>query len=1310
MDFFHVAVKEHEKGDKQGLSDIYPDFIVGRSQDLMVRAKTFYAIYDEATGLWSTDEYEVRRLVDEELARYADEHKGQINKIRFMRNFSSNSWRLWRNFLSSIGDNNHTLDSTITFADTVVKKEDYVSRRLSYSLKAGDHAAWDELIGTLYLPEERAKLEWAIGAIISGDSKKIQKFLVLHGPPGAGKGTVIDIILELFEGYTTTFEAKALASNSSAFAMETFRHNPIVAIQHDGDLSRIEDNTKINSIVSHEPMTMNEKHKPAYTIQLNAFLIMGTNKPVKITDAQSGLLRRLIDVYPSGVRVEEGRYHVLRERIKFELGAIAHHCLQTYKKMGRDYYSAYRPVEMMFQTDTFFNFIDVNSDLFELQDGATLKQAWDLYKEYCNESGIDKGALQMHKVQAELKNYFHEFHERYEADGKIQRKYYKGFKELKRKFVSQSSAPKTDPLVLECSTSLLDDILAQQPAQYVKDDGSPMQRWDRVTTTLADIDTTLEHYVKVPENLIVIDFDLKDETGGKSLERNLDAASRWPVTYAELSKSGAGVHLHYYWTGEVPLAQLSQDYADGIEVKRYPGRAALRRRVTRCGDAPIAELSTGLPLKEKKSVLEQDQIQNEKTLRALVLRTLRKEIHPGTKPSIDFLRMVMDREYRRKAYSFDLSDLRPAAWAFANSSSNHAQYCLEQVLQIHFKSDNEQDGVVTPRDPAPAKDDRLVIYDIEIYPNLFVVAWKFRGAPDESAIALINPTAQQVEELMQFKLVGFNNRKYDNHILWGAYLGFNNQQLYNLSRKMIKEDANGFGEAYNLSWTDIWDFASEKKSLKKWQVELGLKHKEMDLDWDSPAPEDRWMEIAEYCVNDVISTEKVLDARDGDYKARLILADLSGLTPNDTTARHTAQIVFKGHSNPQRKFVYTKLANEFPGYQYIIEAGKPPRSEYRGEIVGEGGYVYAEPGIYENVALLDIASMHPTSIGYLNAFGDYTPNFMAIVEAQLALKHKDYKKTKELLDGKLAPYVEEIEQLGVESEAADKATKSLRYALKIAVNIVYGLTSAKFNNPFKDPRNVDNIVAKRGALFMIELKHYIQELGYTVAHIKTDSVKIPNADDMIIEEIMRFGEKYGYKFEHEHTYSKLALFNDAVYVAKEDDCNSNCWTATGTQFHPDNNPYTFKSLFNKDDDITFRDLCVAKSVVKGSIWMDFDNDMGLVLKPDKELKANPELLEMKYASALNKLHFVGRTGLFVPVKAESSAGDPVGATLYRVLDGKAYAVAGTKDYRWMEADNVRESPHLIDYQYFEDQLEEARQAIEKLLPGTKFKTVEEFVS
>ncbi|MCA1800216.1 MAG: DUF5906 domain-containing protein, partial [Actinobacteria bacterium] len=261
MDFFQIGTRET----KGGVIEVFPDFTVGRSKDLMVRGRAFYAIWDEQSGLWSTDEYDVQRLVDEELQAFADKLKaeGQHCTVKSLRSYRSNSWNQFRSYLSNLSDNSHQLDEHLTFANSEVRKNDYVSKRLSYALKPGDHDAWDELMGVLYSDEERAKIEWAIGAVVAGEAKRIQKFIVLYGPAGTGKSTVLDIIQKLFEGYTTTFEAKALGSNTNAFATEVFKHNPLVAIQHDGDLSRIDDNTKLNSIIAHEEMTMNEKYKPS---------------------------------------------------------------------------------------------------------------------------------------------------------------------------------------------------------------------------------------------------------------------------------------------------------------------------------------------------------------------------------------------------------------------------------------------------------------------------------------------------------------------------------------------------------------------------------------------------------------------------------------------------------------------------------------------------------------------------------------------------------------------------------------------------------------------------------------------------------------------------------------------------------------------------------------------------------------------------------------------------------------------------------------------------------------------------------------
>src|SRR3954470_13802024 len=228
----------------------------------MVRGKSFYAIWDEERGIWSQDEYEVARLVDAELevaARELSARAGVPCSINYMSSFNSGSWLKFKNYVKNVEDMYHPLDNKVVFANSEVKKSDYVSRRLPYPMAAGDISAWDELISTLYSPSEREKIEWAIGSVISGDSKKIQKFMVFYGPPGTGKSTVLNIIQKLFEGYTTTFDGKALGSSNAQFATEAFRHNPLVAIQHDGNLSRIEDNARLNSIVAHEEMSMNEK-------------------------------------------------------------------------------------------------------------------------------------------------------------------------------------------------------------------------------------------------------------------------------------------------------------------------------------------------------------------------------------------------------------------------------------------------------------------------------------------------------------------------------------------------------------------------------------------------------------------------------------------------------------------------------------------------------------------------------------------------------------------------------------------------------------------------------------------------------------------------------------------------------------------------------------------------------------------------------------------------------------------------------------------------------------------------------------------
>ena len=1311
IDFMIVATK----CSKKGVIEIYPKFIIKKSSDLMIRGGDFYAIWIEERGLWSTDEQDALQLIDKELDTFAKENKDRFEgtvKILHMWDAESGMIDSWHKYCQKqMRDNFHMLDEKLIFSNSPTNKKDYASKRLNYPLEKGDISAYDKLMSTLYSEEERHKIEWAIGSIVAGDSKHIQKFMVLYGAAGTGKSTVLNIIQQLFQGYYSVFDAKALGSSSNSFALEAFKTNPLVAIQHDGDLSRIEDNTRLNSLVSHELMTVNEKFKSTYSNQFKCFLFMGTNKPVKITDAKSGLIRRLIDVSPSGNKLNSKEYKTIVKQVGFELGAIADYCLNLYLD-DTGYYDDYVPISMMSASNDFYNYIMDSYYVFTKENSTTLKAAWEMYKQYCDEAKVPY-PLSQRAFKEELKNYFEDYKERHTlSDGVRVRSYYSGFKTEKIDNLTVIDAEKkndSDLIVFDKQESIFDTECAGCIAQYATSNETPFESWDNVTTKLEELDTSKLHYVKLPVNHIVIDFDIKDEYGKKSFEKNLEAASKWPATYAELSKSGAGIHLHYIYTGDP--TRLSRIYDEDIEIKVFIGKSSLRRKLSMCNDLPITTISSGLPLKGENKMINIEAVKSEKGLRTLIKRNLNKEIHPATKPSIDFIHKILDDAYN-SGLKYDVTDMRNAILAFAANSTNQSDYCIKLVSKMNFKS--EEPSVGKNNDDA-----KLIFYDVEVFPNLFLVNWKFEGE-GKPVVRMINPSPAEIEDLMRFRLVGFNCRRYDNHILYARLMGYTNEQLYNLSQKIINGSPNCFfGEAYNVSYTDVYDFSSKKQSLKKFEIELGIHHQELGLPWDQPVPKELWAKVAEYCDNDVIATEAVFNARKADFIAREILADVAGMTVNDTTNSLTTRIIFGKNRKPQEQFNYrdmglpssddilmdgfddyTRFDNQnrpiFPGYEF-----KFGKSMYRGEEIGEGGYVYSEPGMYSNIALLDIASMHPSSIIAEQLFGcEYTKRFQEIRDARVAIKHNDFETAKTMLDGKLTKYLTD------EGAAAD-----LAQALKIAINSVYGLTAAKFDNPFKDNRNVDNIVAKRGALFMVNLKHEVQARGFTVAHIKTDSIKIPNATPEIIQFVSDYGKMYGYIFEHEATYDRMCLVNDAVYIAKyKDGKHAGEWTATGTQFQV---PYVFKTLFSKED-IVFEDMCVTNSVTS-SLYLDMNEKLPqLTIEEEKELeklhkawdsedsenmekmlksyKYDTEYAGERYSELRKKEEeshnyvFIGKVGQFCPIKQGCNGG-----LLMREKDGKYYAVGGSKGYRWLEAEMVKElgKEADIDRSYYENMVNDA---------------------
>lgn len=1287
-----------------------------RRKDLMTKGGKFEAFYDDKTGMWSTDMDELCIRVDEEI----DEKLREVNSANsgylaeYMSVYNTGILKSFINFVKDVPDKFDTLDKRVIFANEETTREDYCAHKVDYILEEGDCSAWDKLIGTLYGPEDREKFEWAIGALISGKSRNIQKAIFVEGQPGRGKSTIFDIMQEMMPYHSNAFVAEDLGNESKQFAASAFAKNPLFAIDADAKLFNISATNRMNQIISHDKTLINEKFKAPYPMRITTMLFMASNDHLDINSSRSGLMRRIILIKPSGHTLPRVEYDELRERIKFEYGAIAYHCLEVFNSLGESYYDDLRDKRLLDGSNETYKFLkelyfEINNEPY-----VTVNSLWLKFRQWLEQNNTTQVLHRKIDFENDIINYFEHYSDRKYGTYKV----LEGFKTYMFEFNTYEDNKEANNKLPEwlwlkndipVNDNVINKAYSDCLAQEANDADHPSQKWDKVKTTLNDIDTTKVHYVLPPEKHIVIDFDLKDAEGNKNLDLNLEAAKIFPETYVEVSKGGQGLHLHYIYDGDID--ELASLYSEHIEILSFKGKKALRRKVYFCNNHEIAILREGqLPKKEVKDVaINSDIVITEQGIRKTIAKCLMKQVHGDTTSNVNFILDILDKAYA-SGIDYDVSDLHQKILTFATNSSNQSIANIKKVGKMHFKCkrfEEAEKNLESTNTAVFAEDAPIVFFDIEIFPNLFVICWKLKGADD--VVTWINPSAEQIRQLFKYRLIGFNNRDYDNHIIYAASMGYSIDGLYKLSQNIINGDPNlkknsKFGEAYNISYTDIYDFASagNKMSLKKWEIKLGIRHLELGLPWDQPVPEDLWDKVGEYCCNDVTSTEALFEHLQGDFAARLILSKISGLTPNDTTNQHTTKILCGDKKNPQAEYVYTDLSTIFPGYEfkqfgfnqedYIpgckIISGK---SRYMGEDPGEGGYKIANYGYYENVGLLDIASMHPSSAIALNVFGDeITARFKALVDGRVEVKHirefgdEHYLKALDILGalgefvvGVIDGYFNEGRDAG---ETAKALAKNLANALKTAINSVYGLTSAAFPNKLKDPRNKDNIVAKRGALFMLTLKHKLIDMGVTIVHISTDSIKIANITPEIISFVMDFGKQYGYTFEHEATYSKMCIINDAVYIAEEVEADGKpCepfWTATGKQFQV---PFVFKTLFSHED-ITFDDLCETMSTTSALYLAQEIGDTGT----------------MDY-------HFVGKVGQFTPVISEVD-----GCELLRLsgedADGnpKFAAATGSKGYLWLESEVVRtifiDPMSVVDMSYYHNLADKAAEAIEEYVP------------
>ena len=1212
LDFFKVIVEESTDPRSKFNYIITADFTYKRVKDLVVKGGEFTAFWNGQR--WSMLQDDLIETIDHELWRvyhiYSEKHPDARIKINLLNNESSGLMNRFQNYCKKQMSSDAQFNKHILFADYEPVRDDYSTYQLPYTPMQGPTTSFYELMNILYEPDELDKIMWCLGALFTGDIVSIEKFLFLYGPAGTGKGTVLKIINQLVGEYAGVVDLKTL-TGSSEFSTADIKEVPLL-MDTDTDISKIQNEQNLLRLTSHEPVLVRKLYKQGYPVTFNGLLVTASNERYKVKNKDSGINRRAIVVHPSGNKVPLHKYKDLMFNIGFEIPYIAQECINVYQELGMEYYQDEVDTAMIEWGDKVFSFVREHADI--LEKGITLKRAVEMYKSYLQDIDFSTTGAR-DKIKTDLPKYFDEFLNDTTDNGVRVRDFFRGFKysvafpeHNKRKPVSHTKEPQI--LSLEVTEpNMLDVELKDYPAQYASAKGTPVKPWAEVQTTLKDLDPRKLHWVKMPKNHIVIDFDITDEDGNKNFEANLKAASVYPETYMETSKSGGGIHLHYYYDGDVDM--LSRRISKDIELKVYDGEASLRRQFIASNGKEIARIGSGLPLKEVQVYGDVENIiWTEKKLRKFVESCLNKEHHGATAPEVNFIHDVLNQA-AETGVLYDLSDMRNKVRLFAMQSTNQSDKCLKLYINTPFSTmDKKEDP---PYYSSKIIDDKdITFFDIEVFKNVTIIAYKDNGVEipqglldrmssvkyqpknAEQVVSFLsdiyktldqkwlelhkekfgiiyNPTPTQAEWLLKKNLVGFNNRDYDNHILYGIMMGDDTFKTYLRSQNIIgKVNEAKMAAAYGVSYADVYSFMTIKKSLKKWQIDLGIHHDELEFAWDEPLEIQHWLRAGSYCMNDVNSTDKLFNSDVGqeNWIGHKIFCELTDLPPNTKTQKLAEKFLFDDDPEPQKQFNWYDLSTEFPGYTF--EQFRKPQSLYLDEEPSEGGYVYSEPGIYKNVLYVDIKSMHPHSAIAMNYFGKYTPRYEAVVKSRLAVKSKDPLKALEPFE-KLDP--ERAKRLKPYFEDEAKF-KGLAFVMKIIVNIVYGMSSAKWPNKFKDPRNIDNCIAKRGALFMIQAKQGLQARGVKVVHVKTDSMKLVNYTQEDVDWLFDLARQYKYEFDTECVYEKMALVNKAVLIGKTTEEFGGEWEAVGAEFAQ---PYVFKTLFT-DEYITREDLPILKSV------------------------------------------------------------------------------------------------------------------------------------
>lgn len=372
----------------------------------------------------------------------------------------------------------------------------------------------------------------------------------------------------------------------------------------------------------------------------------------------------------------------------------------------------------------------------------------------------------------------------------------------------------------------------------------------------------------------------------------------------------------------------------------------------------------------------------------------------------------------------------------------------------------------------------LLFFDIECYPfNAFVV---FKDA-DKNLLGVFKDD-DGFAGLRSFignrTVVGFNNYWYDDHMLAAMMKGWNAQQLKELNDLIIggakQYPQKGFNSLDVFQQIDVG-----MPSLKKIEANMGRRIFESSIPFDHPTPltPEEYQECLDYCCYDVDQTIDIYKMRINSYfNPKKSLVDMVGQGQRWNTTTLAANALL-GNDKLQKWSNIRLNGEDFTDMSMLElvpdevrdlwlntkdDKGKVTITEFDNDIeFGFGGLhsVHKTEKRFENVVLLDVASMYPNIILQIGALGKATDKYRSILEQRIAIKHID---------------------------------KILSDALKLILNSTYGLLKNQYSSLFNPKAALS--VCVYGQIALYELGKRLSKVA-KIVQLNTDGVAfIPFGD------------------------------------------------------------------------------------------------------------------------------------------------------------------------------------------------------------------------